>query len=192
MAALSEFAARGFDQASTNAMVRSLGIAKGSLFKYFSTKEDLFREVFTFASRMVGEHVGTRFESLPRPVVARIVALAKIELELYREMPTVYSFFRRVVRERPNVAEALLSENRTSSRSMFAGSMEVAEFPPHVSADDRASLMQILIWVLEGLGKEWFEGPEESLHRKDGTWDDEQAHQYIRELRRYATLVVGG
>ncbi|MBN2651504.1 MAG: TetR/AcrR family transcriptional regulator [Spirochaetales bacterium] len=40
--ALKEFAEKGFERASTNEIVKTLGIAKGSLFKYFSTKEDLY------------------------------------------------------------------------------------------------------------------------------------------------------
>lgn len=40
--AITEFAARGFDKASINTIVRESGIAKGSFYQYFSDKEDLF------------------------------------------------------------------------------------------------------------------------------------------------------
>ena len=36
--ALSEFARRGYARASLNALVRRLGIAKGSIFQYFRTR----------------------------------------------------------------------------------------------------------------------------------------------------------
>ncbi len=41
-AAMREFAAHGYQAASTNRIVRSLGIAKGTLFKYARTKEALY------------------------------------------------------------------------------------------------------------------------------------------------------
>jgi AcrR family transcriptional regulator len=41
-AALDEFSEYGYDLASTNRIVERAGIAKGTLFKYFSSKEDLF------------------------------------------------------------------------------------------------------------------------------------------------------
>ncbi|MDD4730371.1 MAG: TetR/AcrR family transcriptional regulator [Desulfovibrio sp.] len=47
--AVEEFAQHGFHQASVNRMVKQLGIAKGSLFKYFGSKEGLFQHVFEHA-----------------------------------------------------------------------------------------------------------------------------------------------
>lgn len=41
-AALREFSQYGYDLASTNRIVAEAGISKGMLFKYFSTKENLF------------------------------------------------------------------------------------------------------------------------------------------------------
>ncbi|MGE4506696.1 MAG: TetR/AcrR family transcriptional regulator [Desulfovibrionaceae bacterium] len=45
-AAEDEFAEHGFHQASINRIVRRLGIAKGSLFQYFGSKEGLFEHLF--------------------------------------------------------------------------------------------------------------------------------------------------
>lgn len=44
-----EFADHGYQQASINSMVNRLGIAKGSLFKYFGNKEGLFEYLFGHA-----------------------------------------------------------------------------------------------------------------------------------------------
>lgn len=52
-AAVEEFAEQGFMQASMNRVVRKLGIAKGSLFQYFGTKEGLFRFIFEHAVELV-------------------------------------------------------------------------------------------------------------------------------------------
>ncbi|MBN2139599.1 MAG: TetR/AcrR family transcriptional regulator [Desulfovibrionaceae bacterium] len=45
-AAASEFAEHGFHRASVNRMAAGLSIAKGSIFKYFGTKEGLFEYLF--------------------------------------------------------------------------------------------------------------------------------------------------
>lgn len=45
-AAAAEFSDHGFHKASVNRMVGELGIAKGSLFKYFGTKKGLFEYLF--------------------------------------------------------------------------------------------------------------------------------------------------
>jgi len=44
-----EFAEHGYDQASVNRIVNRLGIAKGSLFKYFGNKQGLFEYLFGHA-----------------------------------------------------------------------------------------------------------------------------------------------
>jgi TetR/AcrR family transcriptional regulator len=51
--AVDEFASHGFRQASVNRMVQKLGIAKGSIFQYFGTKEGLFHVVFDHAVELV-------------------------------------------------------------------------------------------------------------------------------------------
>ncbi len=45
-AALAEFAAHGYRKASLNRLVQGLGIAKGSVYRYFANKEALFHYLF--------------------------------------------------------------------------------------------------------------------------------------------------
>ncbi len=52
-AAVDEFARHGFRQASVNRMVERIGIAKGSLFQYFGSKEGLFKVIFDYAVELV-------------------------------------------------------------------------------------------------------------------------------------------
>jgi AcrR family transcriptional regulator len=51
--AVEEFSSHGFRQASVNRIVQRLGIAKGSIFQYFGTKEGLFEVVFDHAVELV-------------------------------------------------------------------------------------------------------------------------------------------
>ncbi|MCU0574172.1 MAG: TetR/AcrR family transcriptional regulator [Syntrophobacteraceae bacterium] len=52
-AAIEEFADQGYKQASVNRMVQKIGIAKGSIFQYFGTKEGLFGFIFDQAVELV-------------------------------------------------------------------------------------------------------------------------------------------
>ena len=51
--AVDEFSSHGFRQASVNRIVQRLGIAKGSIFQYFGTKEGLFQVIFDHAVELV-------------------------------------------------------------------------------------------------------------------------------------------
>lgn len=59
-AAAREFGARGFSSGSLNVIARAAGIAKGSLFVYFSDKFELFGYVCDRTSQRVREHMLAR------------------------------------------------------------------------------------------------------------------------------------
>src|SRR4051794_3203693 len=55
-AALEEFAAHGFHDASLNRVIESAGISKGSMYYYFDGKEDLYAHVVRMElERMVAQ-----------------------------------------------------------------------------------------------------------------------------------------
>jgi len=51
-AALQEFSARTFSQASLNQIIKNAGIPKGSFYQYFENKEELYLYLMEIASRM--------------------------------------------------------------------------------------------------------------------------------------------
>jgi AcrR family transcriptional regulator len=62
-AALDEFAAHGFHDASLNRIIEAAGISKGSMYYYFDGKEDLFSHV----TRVEFEHLLANVGPLPLP-----------------------------------------------------------------------------------------------------------------------------
>jgi AcrR family transcriptional regulator len=98
--ALSEFAAKGYAQASLNALVGRLGIAKGSIFQYFRDKAGLFRLVFDFAVGQVKGHLRqVRRETQGQDVFRRLEQSLVAGLELIRERPRLFRLYLRIVYE---------------------------------------------------------------------------------------------
>ena len=64
-AAEAEFAARGFSGGSLNVIARNAGVAKGSLFQYFTDKVDLYVHLSELASRRIRAHMEQRIAALP-------------------------------------------------------------------------------------------------------------------------------
>nr|MBF0222100.1 TetR/AcrR family transcriptional regulator [Desulfobulbaceae bacterium] len=58
-----EFATKGYQKASLNAIVKELNIAKGSLYQYFENKEAIFLYVFDCFTRLVKKSVGAAVDS---------------------------------------------------------------------------------------------------------------------------------
>jgi AcrR family transcriptional regulator len=63
-AAMVEFGRRGFSSGSLNVVAREAGVAKGSLFVYFTDKLDLFAHVCDACSQRVRDHMVERLASL--------------------------------------------------------------------------------------------------------------------------------
>jgi AcrR family transcriptional regulator len=57
VAAEAEFSTRGFSGGSLNVIARNAGVAKGSLFQYFTDKADLYAHLSELASRRIREHM---------------------------------------------------------------------------------------------------------------------------------------
>jgi AcrR family transcriptional regulator len=63
-AAEAEFAQRGFSGGSLNVIARNAGVAKGSLFQYFTDKVDLYAHLSELASQRIRAHMEQRIAGL--------------------------------------------------------------------------------------------------------------------------------
>ncbi len=93
-AAAAHFAEQGLERASLDDIVRAAGVAKGTLYNYFESKEQLFLEVISEAARRaaeryaeVGDHGSMR---------ERLTTLAEADVAVLREGE---AFVKVVVRE---------------------------------------------------------------------------------------------
>ena len=95
-AAFKEFSAFGYREASTNRLVKSLGISKGSLFKYFDGKLDLYEHLLSLSV----EHLLSFMKDFHPPAdsdpVQGILSYAEMEFEYLIQYPTMYLFFFRL------------------------------------------------------------------------------------------------
>lgn len=153
-AALAEFAKQGYEKASTNEIVREAGISKGSLFRYFPTKKNLYLYLYdTMSDVMVKDFYSMK--TTPEKDIFRIMRQASlIKLELYRKYPDLYKFLlsahfeeNREIREELDKRTAVLTED---SYVRLFGGMDTSRFRPDL---DAKTAFQIILWSLEGLAK---------------------------------------
>ena len=98
--ALSEFAAKGYALASLNRLVSRLGIAKGSIFKYFRDKPGLFSQVFDFSVERVKRHLRrVREDTKGQDVFTRLEISLLAGLEMIAANPRLFQFYLRVMFE---------------------------------------------------------------------------------------------
>jgi TetR/AcrR family transcriptional regulator len=115
--AVEEFGDKGYARASINAIVRKLGIAKGSIFQYFGDKEGLFRFVFDAATEMVKDYLRTvRDQTADADLFTRLEATLLAGNLFLRKHPVVYRLYLRTLLETQlPCREAALSALRSYS-----------------------------------------------------------------------------
>ncbi|MBI5520724.1 MAG: TetR/AcrR family transcriptional regulator [Desulfovibrio sp.] len=145
---LAEFAEHGYHQASVNRIVGRLGIAKGSLFQYFGSKEGLFRHLFSRALEEIktplkairDADTGEAFPLRLRRVFVEGAAFA-------RSHPLIWRVYRRMVTQDGfPLREQLLSQVRgealTYFRELVEGGQTRGEIRPEVDPLAAAFLIE--------------------------------------------------
>jgi len=97
-AAFKEFSIYGFENSSTNRLVKTIGISKGSLYKYFSTKLELYIFLVNIAVERLLKHYDT-YEVKGENWKKRLLNYASIEFDFLIKEPITYQFFYKLVNE---------------------------------------------------------------------------------------------
>lgn len=89
-AAAVEFGEKGFHEGSISGITRRAGVALGSFYTYFDSKDDVFRALVRDMSEQVREHVAPALKDAPGQIAAEQAALlafirfARTHKEIYR------------------------------------------------------------------------------------------------------------
>ena len=82
-AGVSEFADCGYENSSTNRIVKKAGISKGSLFKYFPTKEDFYFYVLDEITAELNSSLEEKINTLSADLFQRIAEYSVLEFSWY-------------------------------------------------------------------------------------------------------------
>lgn len=97
-AALEEFADKGYPQASLNVIVARSGIAKGSLYQYFSDKTGVFLYIFDFAISLVRHYlVQVKESTLEEDFFTRLEKSLLAGVAFIRQHPKIYGIYLKIL-----------------------------------------------------------------------------------------------
>src|SRR5262245_3856745 len=153
-AALKEFAHKGFDDASTNEIVKEAGISKGLLFHYFNTKKELFLFLFDYSLEILRTEYIELINTDEKDVFARYRHAALLKIDIIHKYPYVLDFIgiaafieSEQVREELEVRKKAL---RTVGLARLFEDIDVSRFRPGV---DVKRATNIIVWAIEGYEK---------------------------------------
>ena len=105
-AAAQEFGQRGFHEAAITGITSRAGVALGTFYTYFESKEELFRALVRDMSRATRAHVAEAVRGAPDRLAAERIGLAAF-IAFTRRHPELY----RIIEEAQFVAEDVYREH---------------------------------------------------------------------------------
>ncbi len=184
--AVSEFAQNTYVNASTNRIVKECGISKGSLFKYFVDKEDLY---FFILDTVMGEmlrDMESEVENLSTELFQRIIDYSVLEISWYIKNPEKGRLIIGATMEKD---EEIC--NKMAERYSVHGENIYYELLNGIEEENlrigKDKIADILKWVLEGFTKTFLEKVDinkESFERL--------REKYIQELSDYIEILKTG
>lgn len=178
-AAFIEFARYGFKNSSTNRLVRSCVISKGSLFKYFENKEDLYFYLIETAAAEMSKDINSGTE-LPADLIERILTYSEIEILWYIDHPVMGSFMIGIASERGEIYDKLTERYGSRQKAVYEALLADADMSG--IHHDRDDVLIVIRWVLEGL-KNDLTGGDDTQKLKE---------EYISRLKRYMHILKNG
>ncbi|MBO8156331.1 MAG: TetR/AcrR family transcriptional regulator [Bacillaceae bacterium] len=173
---LSEFSRYGYDATSTNQIVKKTGISKGSLFKYFANKEDLF----LFVCKKSTEELVRHIQPVDDPdFLSNIKQMLLQELDFYDRYPEVYQLFLKIQCD-PNhpVYQRVIEDFEKVAEEIMEG---VFQYLP--DGDQSQQLTKtFVIWVLEGLKKEMLKKTQKNNQSINDI--EHEIDQYLNVLKK--------
>jgi len=127
--AMEEFAAKGFDGASINAIVGRLKIAKGSIFQYFGDKKGLFMFVFHQSVEMVKSYLrNVRDRSIDDNLPVRLQKTLSAGIGFIKRHPLLYRLYLRLLFDaKAPFRDEILSSLRKYSLEFLDSLLETAK-----------------------------------------------------------------
>lgn len=172
-AAMEEFAKRGYDDASTNEIVKQAGIGKGRLFHYFNTKEDLFKYLCTYVNNLIREEFITKIDIEERDIFERLKQAYFLKAKVIKECPWVFDFGKVMLASEENIfieGYKKLYENIDTSK--FREGIDIKKS------------IEIITWGMEGYRLKILGSLKETSGGKDI-----DLNIYIHEFEEYLAIL---
>ena len=155
-AAAKEFAEKGFHDAGISHITQRAGVALGTFYTYFDSKEEVFRALVRDMSAQVRDHVAPHVLSAPDQLAAERAGLQTF-IEFVREHKEIY----RIIDESEFVDAAGYREHYVTTVDRIRARLEAAA----ARGEIRADVGEVHAWAIVGMNV--------FLGLRYGVWDED-------------------
>lgn len=185
-AAIKEFAHNTYVNASTNRIVKECGISKGSLFKYFVDKEDLYFFILDTVMWEMLRDIEGNVENLPTELFQRIIDYSALEISWYIKHPDKGRLIMSAVTEKDEGICSKMTE-RYGARGENIYYELLAGIEEENLKNGKEKIAEILKWILEGFNKAFLKKAD--INKESF---EQLKKKYIQELSVYIEILKAG
>lgn len=163
-AAAAEFGEKGFHEGSISGITRRAGVALGSFYTYFDSKDEVFRALVRDLSAQVREHVAPAIRAAPEQIAAERAGLLTF-LAFVREHKEIY----RIIDEAEFVDPESFRVHYQSTADRIRARLEAAV----VRGEVRAGTGEVHAWAIMGMNV--------FLGLRYGVWSEDKAPEAVAD-----------
>ena len=170
-AAAAEFGERGFHEAAINGITHRAGVALGTFYTYFDSKEAVFRALVRDMSRATRAHVAEAVKGAPDRLAAERTGLEAF-IAFTRQHPELY----RIIEEAQFVAQDVYREHYLSFADAYRRTLAGARERGEVGAGrgDVEETDEARAWALIGMSV--------FLGMRYGTWNEDLSPGEVADI----------
>jgi len=166
-ACIREFADKGYENASTNAIVKDAKISKGILFHYFGNKKNLFLYIVKYCL----EYLITGFKKYPllksNDIFDWLLELGVIKLQIYNTHPNISKVILQPFMNTPEDIRAEIQDKYQQISNQFMPAIfkdiDTSKFRNGVKPEKALEVVMLFLEALQGKYIKQYQGREQEL-----------------------------
>ncbi|MCR5251884.1 MAG: TetR/AcrR family transcriptional regulator [Lachnospiraceae bacterium] len=185
-ASIREFAEHGYAGGTTNRIIKECGISKGSLFKYFENKEELYFYLIDLVTEQREKEMKGEIEELSKDLFKRTIGYAVAEFSWHASHPVRGKFLMAVAAETdPEICAKIAERYGGKSEDVFRELMKGVDMSDF--RNEREEIINMLKWVMAGFNNSF-------LQSMAGRTEDPASLQkeYVKQLKTYLKMLKKG
>lgn len=154
-AAMKEFAENGYEQASTNRIVKEAGIGKGMLFYYFKSKKELYEYLLAYSMDIVVNEYFHLIDTNEADFVERLKQAAEVKMQVQTTYKHVFNFMGTFIlkkeEELPPEVQKRYEELQAQGNALLYEGIDTSLFRKDI---DTEKAFKLIRWSIEGYQQE--------------------------------------
>ncbi len=184
---IAEFSQYGYTNSSTNRITQNAGISKGSLFKYFQNKEELYFYILDMVTMELIADLKADVATLPLDLFERTIQYSELEFVWYIKHPEKFKLITTAFSQTDDKLRQKI-ENRYSLQGQDIFYEILADIDTTTLKWDKQKTADILKWFLLGFKEDFIS------HIQPESFSNIELirHEYVKSLTSYMTILKSG